>query len=371
MAAFEAAGLVTWSEPDPVTRQKIVFDAPRIGQVLENRGGVFVEVRAGAFPRSSLDAVQRALDVVASHAGFDGLRLDRPGAGQVWGRIVAPWPKPYPLGQLSRIPQARTADYAVQIGVDDDDAPVGLSPEGAAGIMVSGVPGSGKTAVVQLFLAAWKKAGAEIRVADAKDAGDFAAFGDVVGDDQGAAVELFGEVAAEMRARLDAGKAAGQPNWWDRDPGERGRLLVLAVDEAHEYFVRGTSKEQRDLATQAEDLLINIAKRGRAAGVVLVISTQKADSSALPTALRDQLPLRISGQQTTPEAARAALGALIEGAPAPHEIPARSPGRLIGLGLLDRPSAVLFTAPYAPAAVIAVACGGEADARPSPSAERE
>ena len=65
-----------------------------------------------------------------------------------------------------------------------------------------------------------------------------------------------------------------------------------------------------------------------------MLSTQKADSTAIPTSIRDQIALRLSGEQKTPEAAKAALGDLREGEPSPHsDIQPGTPGRLILAGL--------------------------------------
>src|SRR5699024_7953477 len=123
------------------------------------------------------------------------------GEGQVYGRLVIPHPKMQSLEPLTSVPHIDRAAYAVPVGVDDDGLPVCLSPQGVAGIMLSGVPGSGKTAVARLLLAAWKQAGAEVRIADAKDGGDFSPFGETVGDDIGDALNLFRAVATDMRSR--------------------------------------------------------------------------------------------------------------------------------------------------------------------------
>lgn len=355
LEAFNAAGLVKAEVVDGAIR---VLDCPLTGAVTSNRAGVLIEVRAGGTPVSTLNNVEQHLSVIASHANIDGLRLERQGTGQTWARLVIPWNALPPLEPLAKMPQISTSDYAVQLGVDDDGLPVWLSPKNVAGIMLSGIPGSGKTAVARLLLAAWKQAGADVKIADAKDGGDFSQFGEVVGDDMGAALKLFRGIAAEMRTRLNAGKAEGISNWWHRDPATRGPLIVLAVDEAQDYLVKGTTKERREQSAEAEGLLTTIAKRGRAAGLLLLLSTQKADTAAVSSSVRDQLPIKISGQQLTREASRAALGELADGSPVPHEIPARTPGRVIGVGLVDQPKPILFQAFYASDEVVAAAING-------------
>ena len=72
--------------------------------------------------------------------------------------------------------------------------------------------------------------------------------------------------------------------------------------------------------------------------MLTIIATQKVDSQAIPTALRDVIPPKISGYMTTPKMTGMALGNLRDDEPHPddkHVIPPGKPGRMIVAGQAD------------------------------------
>ena len=244
-----------------------------------------------------------------------------------------------PKTQQQEIGLLRDADYSVAFGTDDFGNEVVLSPYSKAGLLISGVPGCGKTVALKTLLAGWRSAGAYVRIVDFKDSGDFDIFDEtsapVIGDDIEACVDLLKQIEANMMQRAQWLKETpGAKNFWERDPNTRPRLLVIAIDECQEAFETvGVDKARKELALEAIRLAKTLVKRGRSLGIFVVLSTQKADSTAIPTSIRDQIGLRLSGEQKTPEAAKAALGDLREGEPSPHsDIEPGRPGRLIFAG---------------------------------------
>ena len=232
----------------------------------------------------------------------------------------------------------RDVQYSVAFACDEAGNEVTLKPSGKAGLLLSGIPGCGKTVTLKILLAAWKQAGAKIRIVDFKDAGDFDLFqtpdSPIVGDDIEGCVAVLREAAKEMTRRAKWLKdTPGGSNYWMRAPQHRPPLYVVAVDECQEAFeTSGVSKERKELANEAVTLAKSLVKRGRAMGMFTVLSTQKADSTAIPTGLRDQVGLRLSGEQMTPEAARAAHGDLREGETPAHHLPTGLPGRMVYVG---------------------------------------
>lgn len=241
--------------------------------------------------------------------------------------------------QQREIGLIRDADYSVAFGTDEFGNEVVLSPYSKAGLLISGVPGCGKTVALKTLLAGWRSAGAYVRIVDFKDSGDFELFDEpnapVIGDDIAACVVLLKQLESKMMQRAQWLKETpGVKNFWERDPNTRPRLLVVAIDECQEAFETvGVDKARKELALEAIRLVRTLVKRGRSLGIFVVLSTQKADSTAIPTSIRDQIGLRLSGEQKTPEAAKAALGDLRVGEPSPHsDIEPGRPGRLIFAG---------------------------------------
>lgn len=233
------------------------------------------------------------------------------------------------------------------IGLAADGTDVYLCPSGCSGLIVSGSPGTGKTVAIRRIVAELLAGGAVGSIIDFKAAGDYAAFdglATVVGDDLDEALRLARRVVEDMNERQSQLRDAGFHDYWavaDRMP-----LEFLVVDEVQDGLdATGADKARKAKAAELEALLTRLAKKGRSAGVFLILGSQKIASDAIPTRLRDVLPLRISGFQSTIEAARAAMGELRDGQPRPDQLPARVPGRMV---LSDGGSAVVVQTPPMP-----------------------
>lgn len=266
--------------------------------------------------------------------------------------------KTYPKWSVLKVeqqPAEENEPYVVHIGTSvgfrdlvGTGDPVLLALKGKAGLLATGVPGSGKTVFVQYLLAMLRLRGAELTILDMKAGGDFRAFaaagvpvfsGDIV-----KAVEVLEGAVKKMETRLQefASVDLNKPNnYWNMPLNERPPLLVYAVDEVQELLeTDGASKEEKLLMERASAALRRLVKLGRSAGVFTVVATQKSDGKAIPTSFRDQIDLRVSGRQRTREASRAALGELQEDFPQPHDeeaIPVGVPGRLVIDGISTNP----------------------------------
>lgn len=83
-----------------------------------------------------------------------------------------------------------------------------------------------------------------------------------------------------------------------KDLPNPGQSLLVMVDEAGELLspVPGKSdeaKEAQSMVDEAQNIIGSIARLGRAAGVHLVIATQRPDAKLLPGELKANLPVRI------------------------------------------------------------------------------
>jgi len=175
---------------------------------------------------------------------------------------------------------------------------------GHRAILIGGTSGSGKTNLMQsviLQLAA-KHDPAEMRVAivDCKQV-DFGAdyerlphlFAPIAHDLEGAA-RLIESVEAERLRRQAVMAAAGVADW--RKCDGLG-LLLLVVDEAADHA-----------KTPTMTTLVDVARKGRAMGVSLVLGTQSPSSKVIDPQIRANLPTGIAFQTRTDIESRVILG---------------------------------------------------------------
>ena len=86
-------------------------------------------------------------------------------------------------------------------------------------------------------------------------------------------------------------------------PGSR--VTVLGVDELALYTsVYGTKQQREEFCTRLRD----VVARGRAAGIVTVLATQRPSSDVVPTSLRDLIGWRWALRCTTDAASDTVLG---------------------------------------------------------------
>ena len=71
-------------------------------------------------------------------------------------------------------------------------------------------------------------------------------------------------------------------------------LIILAVDEASVIFgFQGGSSGQKEFSNEARKLCQDIAKLGRAAGIRMILATQRATKTSIDTTTLDNLEARL------------------------------------------------------------------------------
>lgn len=244
------------------------------------------------------------------------------------------------VAEQMRLCYPSDSDWRVYMGWDVFGEPVYLAPHNKSALLLTGEPGSGKSVLLLRLLRSWKQSGAIIRVADFKRSGDFDELGTddvpVLGDDLDAAISMLEKAKAVIDTRVSEMAELGQSNYWKYPPNGRPPLYVITIDEVQELLeTNGVEKERKQRADRASSLLRSLIKLGRSAGIFVVLGTQKSDTSAIPSSLRDQMGIRISGRQTTLEGSKAALGSLPDDAHRPDNpnvIPPDAPGRMVMVG---------------------------------------
>lgn len=256
-----------------------------------------------------------------------------------------------PLAQGITIHEPAALDVekmAVTCGVDDEGKPFSLSFREVAGTVVSGIPGSGKTAGVSTFMLPLALSEhVEFSIIDGKGGTDWSAYKSVAENfiSVGGEIEDFEKVHAlvmnvrdSMNARLSSQKESlGQSNFWNADAATRAAaglpFRFLVIDEAQEIFNFMTSdRDGKQKVADVTAALTSIVKRGRSAGVHVLFISQKMTADAIPTSIRDNCGNRLSFRLLSPEAERAVLGMEPDddlNAPRPTSIPPANKGQAV------------------------------------------
>lgn len=237
------------------------------------------------------------------------------------------------------------------VGVDEDGRIVSLCLRDQAGMVVGGAPGSGKTVGVKtVVLSLLLSEHANLHVIDGKGGGDWAwttdqaiDFADGATDEE--AETVIAPLHEQMCERLRGMRPLyGNANWWNCDPNDRPPLEVLLIDECQVLFdprIAPARQSRRDRGTSTA-LVSDLIRRGRAAGILTILITQKPTADSIPTGIRDNCGIRICFRVLTAEARRAVLGDTPAGSPDPTEIPASRPGGAVITGPDGRLTACRF-----------------------------
>lgn len=229
----------------------------------------------------------------------------------------------------------------VTCAVDSDGEPTSVSFGDVSGMVVGGIPGSGKTAGVTSFLLPLALSDdVELTIIDGKGGDDWSAYRPaaaqfISGDENLEAIrDALNDAYEDMQDRVATNKQKlGQSNFWNVDAATRRQAGVpfklIIIDECQGLFEQsGRDKDEKQLMGEILRSASGLVKRGRSAGVCVVFMTQKPTSDALPTAIRDNAALRLSFRLTTTQAAQAVLGVTGDEIDVPRatEIPASRKG---------------------------------------------
>jgi S-DNA-T family DNA segregation ATPase FtsK/SpoIIIE len=179
--------------------------------------------------------------------------------------------------------------------------------------LYGGEPGSGKSAAANNpLLSAAMDVTADLYLADGKGGFDLSPFEDIAQmiDTDGDPEQLLSilrhvweEVLPELKQTVkDHSVRKFSEALAAQD--KRVRFTILFIDEWASYMAAASQEQQKEL----ERLLRLITQQGRAYAVIVICATQKPDSNAVPTGIRDILSTRWAGRCMTPEASDTILG---------------------------------------------------------------
>ena len=297
-AACRFSGLTTVNDRIPRITGLRVVPAGEVLTVRIPKGSIAGEIaNAGEHLASALKVreVRVARDVDRAHvARVDIIRRDPflPRGGEP-AALEWPW-----LGR-----ERVSLWDPVPVGVDELGDPVTVElPE--RGVLVGGEPGSGKSAGLSELLAGaaldpsvhiWGLDAKRLELGLWRPVMERVGFGAM---DQ--AISLVEDLIEIMEERYGDLEAAGL-----RKIGPDNPLYVLVVDELRFY----TAHRDRKARDHFNGLLIDLAARGRAAGILPWLATQKPSTDVVPSSLRDLIAIRWAMRSTTRDASDTILGA--------------------------------------------------------------
>lgn len=185
-----------------------------------------------------------------------------------------------------------TATGEMLIGVDTETGePARIALKEKSGFILAGKPGSGKSVFLnQLIMALMTRS--EVVTFDGKK------------DSPERILENVEFLQETMKKRLEK-----DIDYWKLDTKDRPKLLLLVLDEAQTWFApESSSKQDRAAAAEREALVRDLVQRGRSAGVLVVLATQRMTADVIPSGIRDLCGVKMVGRVTRPEDALLVLG---------------------------------------------------------------
>lgn len=322
----------------PVERKVTTVSIPTIQGVEIERGGLVITCAH----RPGDPAEQWMKSVPALRAGFkaagmnaDSLRVSETSSGDV--RLV--FDDVDPFQQTPPVAVYDAEKFRSRLGITQHGEDAWITWAGSSGMVVGGVPGSGKTASMLPVFAAMRDE-VELHVFDGKAGYDLHPLRHIA-----ATYDNSGDVSAPLETvrRLDRLRVlraealyekAGINNFWNAPAAVRRKLgmvpVVLVLDEVQTWTdTSGLSKDEKAVAEEITALVRSLIQKGRSAGIVTILTTQKPDATTIPTKIRDNASLKLSFRVSTVEQAVTILGKQSPGAPDPTHILISQRGRCV------------------------------------------
>jgi hypothetical protein len=300
--------------PGPVScRSLLSGDDDRVPRVLGARpspagADVTLHPAVGQAP----DAVAAAADRIGAALGVPIVAGTLPAGSVVWSLRVRD-----PLASEILAPlHPNGGGTTLNLGVMEAGDPLMLPLANTSGVVVAGVPGAGKTGAMTRWVAELcASTSMALFVIDGKASADWLAFADratlLVNDGRFASALASLEAMADvMDYRLTHAPQlfGGVANFWDAPAAIRPPLVMAVIDECQVLFSAQADKDAKAMSARCIQLVGDLVRRGRSAGVGVICATQRPTVDAIPGTIRDNSSARISFRVMTADSARAVLG---------------------------------------------------------------
>lgn len=258
---------------------------------MQRLGGISIEKWENEDLHRQLSAALKGRRVVVTSRNGLAIQISR----QPQARSRRKLPTNIPLLASMELP---TESYTVVLGQGNHGETVELDiARSHRAIITGGTSGGGKTNLMKsVVLQLAKKHTPDtflVAIVDTKEV-DFPAFEGLphlfasIAYDLDEADELIKAVEVERLRRKTLLRAAGVSDWRDMPAGQEFPLLLLVVDEAADFKGR-----------TAMDMLIQIARKGRAMGISILLGTQHPTVDVIDSQVKANLPIAIAFQTAT------------------------------------------------------------------------
>lgn len=238
-----------------------------------------------------------------------------PGTFELQLRVRDPLDTPH---ALSSVP--RSCGWELPLGIDEQGHSIAESCRNLSGVVVGGSPGSGTSNWLTVALASLaQRDDVQWLLVDGKQGYDLEGLarrayryigGDAAGDLE-TVRDALQDVQTLMHERLrKARELYGHANLWSAGPSRRHPVVVVVIDECQWYLdTRSfTSNESKAVGAEIDAIVRDLVRRGRSAGILVILSTQRPTAHSIPTSTRDNCALRVCFSVRTRESAVAVLG---------------------------------------------------------------
>lgn len=196
--------------------------------------------------------------------------------------------------------------YLGYTGIDHLFFPINKAPH----MIIAGTSGYGKSCMLRLMLYDFlrrNKQSVSLLAIDMKAGIEMSTFekylaNGVVIDNADDSVQVITDIYIEMERRLALFRQEGVKNLdsYRKKTGLRIKRIVLVVDELADLYedLKDMEKQQKkDGEKTSLAKLRSVSKRSRAAGINLILATQKVDSKSIDTGILAQCGLKMSFKQ--------------------------------------------------------------------------
>lgn len=270
-------------------------------------------------PGMTVEQYRKQADLIASNMRVKSVRISQNewqldnGRCELTAILSDPLAKAFEMVSVPAVEDLNKIPFAMTENGESEE----ISFKNVSGVLIGGVPGSGKTgSMSSLFAGLIQSPLVQPIVLDGKGGSDWEWITDrssyYASDPSLEDVEAMLQRVENIRkARVATQKEErGHSNFWSLPLEEEHPVIMLVIDECQTYLESksGLSKEDKDRANRIAAYIKKFVNKGRNAGIVVFLMTQKPTADSIPTGIRDNCGLSISFRVKTVDAAEAILG---------------------------------------------------------------